>query len=910
MEKYNKYILILIAVIVIGMSIGYSALNSDLKISGEVNYRPQEDVRVTNFTANSKPDNITIEYSDYSKNQVKLGYTTTGACSITYTVEITNYSTVNMGILEIYGLDENVEVQENIIGTKLVGSGGIKEFNITFNSTTPETKTYLLTFEFVPIYTVTYNGLGNTDDYVQETLEGGQLKQDLGKDSEVCSVTMDGKNYTDYTFSNGTIIIENITGDIVINGYAPTVEKPTTPNPPELNGDMIPVYYHKIDDKTGEWRKADESNLDNKWYDYASQKWANAVTVVANSYAPKSNGIEEVNFVNQVYNSYKSTNQGKDSTTSNLTLKFKTGSTGGTLSFDYQVSSESYDKLTIKVNDETIANKIKGNKSDNYSKDLEANTSYTIIADYVKDISGKSNDDTAYIKNLVVPSDLAEPLTVDSTGNYQWVQMYEYEVASSYEIDVTSGIFSLNNLEGHYFSSDDVDKYMCSDGVSTSCNELYKITNVDENTVKEVEKYGTESVDRNYYKNLSVDSEIPMYVINTMWVWIPRYSYTIKSENGGTNYYGKRSSCTMPTRELPGEIDVKFISKNMESEKGKAQYIGDKASGWYTNEAFDFPETDEEEKNTPTKRGGIWVSKFEPTGTSPSCTNTSCNVSSVTVKPGIASIKSKTVSNFYFMSRSMQLHNASTYGFDENNGDLHMMKNDEWGAVAYLSQSRYGKYGNSEYTGANKEVYVSGDSNYITGDTKGNINGIGTTTYAYNDMTNLGKGKGQAGPGASTTGNIYGIYDMSGGAYEYVMGVLEYDEQGVEDNEGKILTGSSGFKGLSSSGSATGSYDLPNEKYYNKYKSANPTSDNFANAKPELACNGGICYGHALSETYGASSGNGGWYIDYAYFVNRSSSWFACGGRFNSGNNAGVFSMYYGAGGSSQYFSTRLVLTP
>ena len=692
MEKYNKYILILIAVIVIGMSIGYSALNSDLKISGEVNYRPQEDVRVTNFTANSKPDNVTIEYSDYSKNQVKLGYTNTleQATSITYTVEITNYSTVNMGILEIYDTDENVEVQENMIGTKLVGSGGIKEFTITFNSTQAETKTYLLTFEFVPIYTVTYNGLGNTDDYVQEVLEGGQLKQNLGKDSEVCSVTMDGRNYTDYTFSNETIIIDNVLEDIVINGYAPTVEEPTTPNPPELNGDMVPVYYYKINDKNGEWRKADENNLNNSWYNYANQEWANAVTIIADRR-------------------------------------------------------------------------------------------------------------------------------------------------------------------------------------------------------EEVKKY-------------EVNTPIDMDYINTMWVWIPRYSYTIKSENGGTNYYGKKTSCTMPTQKLPGEIDVKFISKDDERETGSAQYIGDEVSGWYTNEAFDFPETD---TNTPKKRGGIWVSKFEPTGTVSSCTNTSCDVSSVTVKPGIASIRSKKVSNFYFMSRSMQENNASTYGFDENNGDLHMMKNDEWGAVAYLSQSRYGKYGNSEYTGANKEVYINNDSNYITGHSGGSPSASSSAiSYVYNDMTNLESGKGQAGPGASTTGNITGIYDMSGGAYEYVMGVLEYDAQEEDEHSGQIVAGSSGFRGLNSSGSSTtGSYDLPNEKYYNKYKSANPTSSTWSSAKPESACNGGVCYGHALSET-------SSWYGDYATFVIRSYPWFLRGGSYSDAAGAGVFHVYDNSGISYSDVSCRLAFAP
>ena len=32
-----------------------------------------------------------------------------------------------------------------------------------------------------------------------------------------------------------------------------------------------------------------------------------------------------------------------------------------------------------------------------------------------------------------------------------------------------------------------------------------------------------------------------------------------------------------------------------------------------------------------------------------------------------------------------------------------MMKNMEWGAVAYLSHSKYGKYGNSMYEGSNKK---------------------------------------------------------------------------------------------------------------------------------------------------------------------------------------------------------------
>ena len=55
-----------------------------------------------------------------------------------------------------------------------------------------------------------------------------------------------------------------------------------------------------------------------------------------------------------------------------------------------------------------------------------------------------------------------------------------------------------------------------------------------------------------------------------------------------------------------------------------------------------------------------------------------------------------------------------------------------------------------------------------------------------------------AGVLASTTRNVYGIYDMSGGAYEYIMGMYQ-------DADGNIHTGestlsNSGFKGYLNDG--------------------------------------------------------------------------------------------------------------
>ena len=65
-------------------------------------------------------------------------------------------------------------------------------------------------------------------------------------------------------YINGTIISEE--------GY----DEQTGVNKPNLKSGMIPVYY---DEANKVWKKADENNKDNQWYDYDNKKWANIVTV-------------------------------------------------------------------------------------------------------------------------------------------------------------------------------------------------------------------------------------------------------------------------------------------------------------------------------------------------------------------------------------------------------------------------------------------------------------------------------------------------------------------------------------------------------------------------------------------------------------------------------------------------------
>ena len=120
---------------------------------------------------------------------------------------------------------------------------------------------------------------------------------------------------------------------------------------------------------------------------------------------------------------------------------------------------------------------------------------------------------------------------------------------------------------------------------------------------------------RSTYKNASVGTVVNMDDIETMWVWIPRYSYSIGSEDG-TNYYGKQGTflTTIPTQSLPGEIDVKFVSENTK-DRGSAKYLvseGINDDDWYTPDAFTFGSVE---------LRGIWVGKFETSSSNPSASN-------------------------------------------------------------------------------------------------------------------------------------------------------------------------------------------------------------------------------------------------------------------------------------------------
>ena len=317
-------------------------------------------------------------------------------------------------------------------------------------------------------------------------------------------------------------------------------------------------------------------------------------------------------------------------------------------------------------------------------------------------------------------------------------------------------------------------------------------------------------------KKYSVGDTISESDISAYFVWIPRYKYELW--NVGVN--------DVTSSDVPKTIPVTFESKDT------AKSIGSTNGTYLTHPSFTWGSTE---------LNGIWVSKFEATG----------STSAITSKPNVNSLRSTNVGNFWNALKSYDTSDTS-----------HMMKNTEWGAVAYLTASIYGK---------NSEVYINNDSNYITGcgGTTASAASTTTCTNAYASVTSYPQ---------STTGNISGIFDMSGGAWEYMAA---------------YMSGTVGSSGL------TVDTINANSNYFDIYNSASTqTSYNYR------------ILGDATGEMGPITSYRSSWYQDDAYFINTTYPWVCRGGYYNNLSESGIFSFAYDTGTNDGIVSSRMVLLP
>ncbi|MDO4369481.1 MAG: hypothetical protein Q4C29_02985 [bacterium] len=405
------------------------------------------------------------------------------------------------------------------------------------------------------------------------------------------------------------------------------------------------------------------------------------------------------------------------------------------------------------------------------------------------------------------------------------------------------------------------------------------------------------SANRSKYLSASLGTTIPMNAINTMWVWIPRYTYTYLNTN------------------TPQEIDITFekgtsssgtisCSDTATGTSSTSETCTDSANGslkagisTYTHPAFWWDKNDNNTRESGEELTGIWVGKFEVSSDTTCSASGSvavgskCNLTRIRPKiiPNATSWRGAMVGTFFNDIYNMR-ESGNQYGF-KTTDETHMMKNMEWGAVVYLAHSKYGRCTD----GTCEEVTINNCSKYITGI------GAGTVSAGYSSATcstATNKYNGGKGVLASTTGNIYGIYDMSGGAYEYMMGDLISSTGVMMSGYQTSSNYHSGFTGyLYSGGDYTGTYDFPNKRYYDKYSYGASyteyTRGKLGDATKEMAPTG--------------TSGN--WYSDYAFFLGSSSSWFLRGGYYYDGSNAGLFNFNGSYGSAESNRSARAVIS-
>ena len=352
------------------------------------------------------------------------------------------------------------------------------------------------------------------------------------------------------------------------------------------------------------------------------------------------------------------------------------------------------------------------------------------------------------------------------------------------------------------------------------------------------------------------------------WVWIPRYAYKV------------------PTRSSTAEtIEIKFLKDDTNIPIGETTEITNTTptpGEWVVHPAF-----------TNVGNGGfgnltgIWVAKFEASSSDVSvatvetdlATTGGGNTNSLQVRviPNVTSWRGITVNNIFTVCRNLTSTGNSLA--NTTNLDSHMMKNIEWGACVYLSRSVYGKNGEVW-----NNPYYNNSINYspITGLCGNETNGKDNATT---NMSNTVKYNEIGGGNASTTGNVYGIYDMAGGAWEYVAGIYKgttSDNLGNDTNRSNL-------------------WDSNNLKYVDQYtETTDSQSTYYGNTNK---------YGDAVYETSSSGYGSAGsWDSSHSNFPDSGYPVFLRGGPAYYGSDAGVFAFGSCAGVAFSTYSFRPVV--
>ena len=317
------------------------------------------------------------------------------------------------------------------------------------------------------------------------------------------------------------------------------------------------------------------------------------------------------------------------------------------------------------------------------------------------------------------------------------------------------------------------------------------------------------------------------------WVWIPRFAYKITYADASD----KSKGGTIDVKFLLGTTD-EYYTDDTQTTKATAKRAKsateevDTTTDYYVHPAFT------NESSIGYANGGwdkeltgIWVAKFEAgyasgnnsapvkassanysqtsswtaaieAGTKDDSLQTARNwldgiygstatsIKYPTFQPITYSMNYININDAYNVSRTLT-ESGNIYGLSNSTTDSHLMKNSEWGAVAYLAQSKYGNNNNEPYinnitlnSGSAKRTETAGKTGInsvyaVTGVTTGTTN-AGASIKTLDNLTTTGNTANNGtytwdqieGQKSSSTLNMYGVFDLSGGVWERTAGYV------------------------------------------------------------------------------------------------------------------------------------------
>ena len=407
------------------------------------------------------------------------------------------------------------------------------------------------------------------------------------------------------------------------------------------------------------------------------------------------------------------------------------------------------------------------------------------------------------------------------------------------------------------------------------------------------------------------------------WVWIPRFAYKIDKEkqtidvkfliNTTDQYYDNEGNIQTAKRAK---------SKNEEVDTSKDYYVHpaftDESNINYANGGWDEELT------------GIWVAKFEAgfaSGNNSSEVkssnvnytaktviesldgkqsmkpaknwlngefgNTTTSIKYPVFQPKTYSMNYNTINDAYNISRALT-DSGNIYGLSSSSTDSHLMKNSEWGAVVYLAWSKYGVNGIEPYVNnitlnnSVKDVYA------VTGVTTGSTNDGGKNTTIDNINGTSGNTANDGvytweqleGQKASTTSNMYGIYDFSGGLWELTSGYVDNQDANLEKYGLSLAYAENVLKTESTKYTTV----YPFDSSVDNTEIERNTSNLDIASKANYAKNKSI-FGDAIRETSTDGIGNTSWKENPSYLVALNYSFTYRGGSY-ANNSGGLFSFH------------------